>query len=119
MESRVARTTTRVCGPVPPEHAECDMQGDRAANQRGRAVEDLGRRTILEPLFHALRPSTVLICWIDQEPDPAATLPGAPGATATSCISGELEAALGAGRGKEVIWLRGHPGWHTVRALAG
>jgi glycosyltransferase involved in cell wall biosynthesis len=95
------------------------MQGDRAVNPRGRAFEDLGRRTILEPLFEALRPSTVLICWIDQEPDPAATLPGAPAATAASCTSGDLEAALGAGRGKEVIWLRGHPSWHTVRALVG
>ncbi|MDQ1508695.1 MAG: hypothetical protein QOG50_539, partial [Actinomycetota bacterium] len=93
------------------------MQGDRAANERGRAFDDLGRRTILEPLFEALQPSTALICWIDQEPDPAATLPGADGATVTSCASGDLDEALGAGHGRDLIWLRGLPSWHTVRAI--
>jgi glycosyltransferase involved in cell wall biosynthesis len=93
------------------------MQGDRAANERGRAFADLGRRTILEPLFEALQPSTALICWIDQKPDPATTLPAAAGATVTSCTSGDLDAALGAGHGRDLIWLRGLPSWHTVRAI--
>ena len=78
---------------------------------------DLGRRTVLEPLFEALQPSTALICWIDHEPDASATLPGAPAATVTSCASDDLEAALGAGHGRDVIWLRGHPSWHAVRAI--
>ena len=78
---------------------------------------DLGRRTVLEPLFEALQPSTALICWIDHEPDPSATLPGAPAATVTSCAPDDLEAALGAGHGRDVIWLRGHPSWHAVRAI--
>jgi len=93
------------------------MQGDRAANERGRAFADLGRRTILEPLFEALQPSTALICWIDQQPDPVATLPGADGATVTSCASGDIDAALGAGHGRDLIWLRGPASWHTVRAI--
>ena len=78
---------------------------------------DLGRRTILEPLFDALQPATALICWIDQEPHPAPELPGAGHATVTSCTPEELEGALGAGRGRDVVWLRGRPSWHVVRAL--
>ena len=92
------------------------MPGDR---ERGQAFDDLGRRAILEPLFEALQPSSALICWIDHEPDPAATLPGAPDATVTSCAPEELAAALGAGRGNDVIWLRGYPSWHAVRAITG
>ena len=78
---------------------------------------DLGRRTILEPLFDALQPATALICWIDQEPHPASELPGAGHAMVTSCTPEELEGALGAGRGRDVVWLRGRPSWHVVRAL--
>jgi glycosyltransferase involved in cell wall biosynthesis len=78
----------------------------------------LGERAILEPLFDALQPATALICWIDQEPDPTAALPGAHLPTAVaSCTPDELEAALAAGRGRDVVWLRGHPSWHSVRAL--
>jgi glycosyltransferase involved in cell wall biosynthesis len=93
------------------------MQGDRAADERGRAFDDLGRRTILEPLFETLQPSTALICWIDQEPDASATLPGAPGATVISCTPADLEAALSTGHGRDVIWLRGYPSWHAMRAI--
>ena len=82
-----------------------------------RAVDDLGRRVVLDPLFEALQPSTALICWIDQEPDPQVTVPGAGSATVISCTPETLEAALGAGRGRDVVWLRGHPSWHVVRAL--
>lgn len=98
------------------------MQGDRAgrgiaSNQRGRGLDDLGRRAILDPLFAVLQPSTVLTCWIDQEPDPDAALPAGSTATVTSCTPDELEDAFARGVGNEVIWLRGHPSWHTVRAL--
>ncbi len=78
-------------------------------------VDDLGRRAILDPLVETLRPATVLICWIDQEPESESTLPGV--ATVDSCTAAELPAALQRGLGTELIWLRGYPTWHSVRAL--
>ncbi len=85
--------------------------------ERGQRFDDLGRHAILEPLFAALRPSTALMCWVDHEPEPDATLPGSGTATVTACAADELDAALGRGLGADVIWVRGYPSWHTVRAL--
>ena len=84
-----------------------------------RAVDDLGRRAILEPLFDALQPESVLICWIDQEPGgAAANVLVRSDSTVASCRAEELEDALDRGGEPDVIWLRGHPSWHTMRALA-
>lgn len=85
--------------------------------ERGQRFDDLGRHAILEPLFAALQPSTALICWVDHEPERDATLPGSGTTTVTSCTADEFDAALGRGPGSEVIWVRGYPSWHTVRAL--
>jgi glycosyltransferase involved in cell wall biosynthesis len=79
------------------------------------AADDLTRRAILEPLFDALPPSSVLVCWVDQTPDADPALPVRRGAVVTSCRPDELaRAAEGA---PEVIWIRGRPNWHTLRAL--
>ena len=85
--------------------------------ERGQAFDDLGRRTILDPLFETLQPSTALICWIDQEPEPDAVLPTAGTVSVTSCTPAGLEDALARGLGREVVWLRGYPTWHAVRAV--
>jgi hypothetical protein len=37
--------------------------------------------------------------------------------TVSSCTADGLEAALARGHGREVIWFRGYPNWHAVRAL--
>lgn len=97
------------------------MQPETSVDASGapRAVDDLGRRAVLEPLFDALQPESVLICWIDQEPDGAAASVLVRGeSTVASCSAEELEDAFGRGGEPEVIWLRGHPSWHSMRALA-
>jgi glycosyltransferase involved in cell wall biosynthesis len=78
-------------------------------------IDDLGRRAILDPLVGALRPATALICWIDEAPQSQSTL--AEVAAIDSCTAGELRAALEHGLGTELVWLRGYPTWHSVRAL--
>jgi glycosyltransferase involved in cell wall biosynthesis len=84
-----------------------------------RAVDDLGRRAILGPLLDALQPESVLICWIDQEPGgEAANVLLRSDATVASCRAEGLEDALDRGGEPDVIWLRGHPSWHTMRVLA-
>ena len=40
-----------------------------AKAQGPRDLDDLGRGAILEPLLEALRPSSVVVCWIDQPPE--------------------------------------------------
>lgn len=90
-----------------------------AGRARGpTAGEDLGWRAVLVPLFDALTPSSVLACSIDAEPDPNLRLPGADTASVTACRPEEFADAVGLGGGPDIIWLRGHPNWHTVRALA-
>jgi glycosyltransferase involved in cell wall biosynthesis len=76
---------------------------------------DIARRAILEPLFDALQPSSVLVCWIDQTPDADPALPLRSGAVVTSCRPEELVGA--AEKAPEVIWIRGQPNWHTLHAL--
>jgi hypothetical protein len=85
--------------------------------ERGQTFDDLGRHAILEPLFETLRPSSALVCWVDHEPEHDATLPGSGATLSTSCRADELDAALGEGLGSEVIWVRGYPTWHAVRAV--
>jgi len=80
--------------------------------------DDLGREAILDSLFDALAPSSILVCWMEHEPDPDLGLPGTHTAVVTSCRSEELVDAAGRGPAPDVIWLRGHPNWHTVRTLA-
>ncbi len=79
------------------------------------AADDLARRAILEPLFDALELSSVLVCWIDETPGADPALPIRRDAVVTSCRPDEL--ALAAERAPEVIWVRGQPNWHTLRAL--
>lgn len=84
-----------------------------------RAVDDLGRRAILEPLLDALQPTSMLICWIDQKPGGAtANVFSRRDVTVASCRAEELADALDRSGEPDVIWLRGHPSWHTMRALA-
>ena len=80
--------------------------------------EDLGRHAIFEPIIEVLEPSSILACWIDQLPGRDLELPGAAHATVTSCTHEDLPAAVERGAAPDVIWLRGHPSWHTVRELA-
>jgi glycosyltransferase involved in cell wall biosynthesis len=77
---------------------------------------DVGRAAILLPLLETLRPATALICWIDSEPEPDATMPGV--GSVTTCRAGELDDALRRGLGNEIVWLRGYPTWHAVQELA-
>lgn len=71
---------------------------------------------ILDPLFETLQPASVLMCWIDQAPDANDALPGGSHASVTTCRADELADAVGRDR-VDVIWLRGYPNWHAVRAL--
>jgi glycosyltransferase involved in cell wall biosynthesis len=86
--------------------------------ERGQTFDDLGREAILHPLFETLRPTSALICWIDQEPERDASLAAADTVSVTSCTPAGLDDALARGLGREVIWLRGYPTWHAVRAVA-
>jgi glycosyltransferase involved in cell wall biosynthesis len=89
------------------------------ANARGpRDLDDLGRRAIIEPLVEALRPSSVLVCWIDQPAERDETLPVDASTAVRACRPSDLAVALELGDGPDVIWIRGYPTWHTVRSLA-
>ncbi|HTK15136.1 MAG TPA: hypothetical protein VL769_01995, partial [Acidimicrobiia bacterium] len=85
--------------------------------ERGQTFDDLGREAILHPLFETLRPTSALICWIDQEPEPDVSLPAVRTGGVGSCTPADLRDALDRGEGSEVVWLRGYPTWHAVRAV--
>jgi glycosyltransferase involved in cell wall biosynthesis len=102
----VRRSEGSVVGP--------DM-GAAARTGLSAAGDDLVRRAILEPLFDALQPSSVLVCWIDQTPEADPALPVRNGVVVTSCRPEEL--ARAAESEPDVIWIRGQPNWHTLRAL--
>jgi glycosyltransferase involved in cell wall biosynthesis len=71
---------------------------------------------MLESLFTALAPQSVLVCWAEQPRDDDFALPAGTKATLTSCGLDDLahtdlaDVAL--------IWMRGFPSWHAVRTLA-
>jgi len=79
---------------------------------------DLGRRTIVDPLLDLLRPASILVCWVDQSPDPHEPLPVDPTAIVTTCGPADFADALEHGDDPEVVWIRGYPTWHSIRSLA-
>ena len=89
-----------------------------AKAQGPRDLDDLGRGAILEPLLEALRPSSVLVCWIDQPPEPDEPLSGGGAPEVRACGAGDLADALALADGPDVVWIRGYPTWHTMRSLA-
>lgn len=80
--------------------------------------DDLGRVAIIDPLFDALTPSSVLVCWMDHAPVPDRGAPSAGDAAVTSCTPEQIGEALGRGETPDVIWLGGYPNWHSIAALA-
>ena len=79
--------------------------------------DELGRRAVLEPLLDILGPETALICSVDHDPEADVALSGVP--SIRTCTDPELVAELDAGTRPDVVWLRGYPSWHSVRALTG
>ncbi len=69
---------------------------------------------MFESLFTALAPRSVLVCWADKSSDEDLALPA--GTMATSCELDEIADTDLAD--VDLIWLRGFPSWHAVRALA-
>lgn len=86
-------------------------------NEGTSAPDDLLRRAILEPLVDALRPSSVLVCWIDQVPRADLALPVGSGVVVASCPADEFTREAEHSR-PEVVWVCGEPNWHSLHALA-
>jgi glycosyltransferase involved in cell wall biosynthesis len=61
--------------------------------------DDVGREVLIEPLLDRLQPSARLEYSVDDGPD-------------------ELAAGLERARTLDLLWLRGSPTWHSLRALA-
>lgn len=89
------------------------------ANARGPVdVDGLGRRAIIDPLLDALQPSSVLVCWVDQQPDRRERFAVESTANVRECGADQLAEVLQRGAEPDVISLNGYPTWHTVRSLA-
>ena len=77
---------------------------------------DLVAAELVDSLLAALQPKSTLVCVVDEPPGTPFDLPGGMTVTATCTLE---ELADSGGPEVDLIWVRGHPSWHAMRALVG
>ena len=77
---------------------------------------DLVAAELVDSLLAVLQPKSTLVCAVDEPPGTPFDLPGGMTVTATCTLE---ELAESGGPEVDLIWVRGHPSWHAMRALIG
>src|SRR2546429_4656994 len=88
-----------------------------SGDRRGDVLGDRAASTLLTSLRASLRPASVLLCTTDSPPSVDLDVLGNEGVHITCCdIRFIADVDL---TDLDLIWMRGNPTWHALRALAG